>query len=210
MVHAQRRPRPAWLWVLAALWLAGCGGRDQPGLPWLGQDAVILAFGDSLTAGTGAQSDQSYPAVLETLSARTVVNAGVPGETSAEGRERLPGVLDDVAPDLVLLCLGGNDMLRKGSLSAMRANLAAMIELVQARGLPLVLIAVPEPALIGLNAPPQYASLADEYDLVLIKDVMADVLSQSRLRSDRIYPNAAGYRQVAEQIAAVLEQAGAL
>ncbi len=176
MVHAQRRPRPAWLWVLAALWLAGCGGRDQPGLPWLGEDAVILAFGDSLTAGTGAQSDQSYPAVLETLSARTVVNAGVPGD----------------------------------SLSAMRANLAAMIELVQARGLPLVLIAVPEPALIGLDAPPQYASLADEYDLVLIKDVMADVLSQSRLRSDRIHPNAAGYRQVAEQIAAVLEQTGAL
>ena len=100
-------------------------------------------------------------------------------------------------------------MLRKGSLQTMRSHLAAMIEEIQARGLPLVLIAVPEPALIGLDAPPQYESLADEYDLVLVDDVMADVLSQSGLRSDRIHPNAAGYRQIAEQIAAQLEQAGA-
>lgn len=209
MEWSQGKAWSVWVWMLLVVLLTGCGGRSQPTLPWLSEDAVILAFGDSLTYGTGAKRDQSYPAVLERLAQRTVVNAGVPGETTAEGRERLPDVLDTVDPDLVLLCLGGNDMLRKGSLQTMRSHLAAMIEEIQARGLPLVLIAVPEPALIGLDAPPQYESLADEYDLVLVDDVMADVLSQSGLRSDRIHPNAAGYRQIAEQIAAQLEQAGA-
>ena len=131
----------------------------QPSLPPLAADAVILAFGDSLTFGTGAQPGQSYPAVLARLVERQVVNAGIPGEISAQGLQRLPGVLDEVRPALLLLCHGGNDMLHHLSHDELRSNLRAMVGLAQSRGIAVMLIAVPEPSL-AVKAPPLYAELA--------------------------------------------------
>lgn len=206
-----RRQAWAYSWaicILTASALAGCSGA-QLQLPPLSQQATILAFGDSLTHGTGAKRTQSYPAVLEQLTGRKVVNAGVPGETTAQGLQRLPGVLQKVHPDLVILCLGGNDFLRRQNADQTRENLAAMLKIIQANGIPVVLLPVPRPRLF-LQDEPLYKSLAKQYAVALATGVFTDVLDQKTLKSDTVHPNAAGYRQVAEALTEYLRERGAI
>jgi lysophospholipase L1-like esterase len=126
--------------------LAACGG-SSPKLEKLGANDVVLAFGDSLTFGTGAAPEESYPADLERAIGLKVANAGVPGETSEEGLERLPLVLDAVKPKLLILCHGGNDFLRRLDERRAAENVRAMIVLARDRGIPVVLLATPKPGL---------------------------------------------------------------
>ena len=148
-------------------------------------------------------------AVLAALTGRTVINAGVPGDTTASALQRLPEVLAEHQPRLVLLCLGGNDMLRQQPAAATENNLRLLVQTIRASGANVVLIGVPAPKLFG-GAPDFYARIAEDMGLPLEDDVFNEVLKDNRLKSDPIHANAAGYRVVAERLAEFLREAGAL
>jgi acyl-CoA thioesterase I len=178
-------------------------------LPRLASNAVILAFGDSLTFGTGASLAETYPAVLERLVSRRVVNSGIPGEVTGQGLSRLPEVLEREKPGLLILCHGGNDLLRRLDQRQTANNLRAMIRLAQERGVAVVVIAVPSPG-ISLSPPSFYREIATEMKIPIEEKAMPTILSDGSLKSDYIHPNAAGYRRLAESIAALLMKSGAV
>jgi acyl-CoA thioesterase-1 len=196
-------------WILALLCaLAGCGGKG-PQLARIGANDVIVAFGDSLTYGTGAAGHESYPAVLAQLTGRKVVSAGVPGEITAQALQRLPGVLGEHKPKLVIVCLGGNDMLRKVSEAETIANLRAIVRTVKDSSAHAVLVGVPRPALLA-SVPRFYAEIAKEFGIPYEGAALTGVLYKPEFKSDPIHPNAAGYRRIAEALAELLRKAGAV
>jgi acyl-CoA thioesterase I len=193
--------------LLALLLFTACS--RTPKFPPLPTDGTVLAFGDSLTFGTGARPEESYPAVLGELIGRKVVNAGVPGEVTAEGKARLPAILDEQRPDLMILCLGGNDFLRNLDRKESEANLREMVRTARERGIGVLLVGVPRLGW-GLEVPDLYRKIADDNKIPLEEDSLKRILADSSLKSDPIHPNAAGYRQLAEALAGVLKKAGAV
>ena len=170
-----------------------------------GSQVDVLAFGDSLFAGYGlASPDQSYPAQLEqALRGKghnvRIANAGVSGDTSAAGRQRLAFTLDSqpAAPDLVLLELGGNDLLRGLPPEQTRANFDAMLAELEQRGIPVVLMGVQAPP----NAGPEfqqafdaiYPALARKHGAPLVPFVGTAVFTDNALlQADHVHPTARG------------------
>ena len=198
--------RFALVWV-AVLALAGCG--NSPKLGRLAPDAVVLAFGDSLTFGTGAGEADSYPAQLERLIGRKVVREGVPGEVSAQALARLPAALEEHQPKLLLLCIGGNDFLRNLSQAEAAANVRRMIGLAKAKGIGVLLVGTPEKGLF-VSPPKFYEEIASELGVPYEGKVISEILRNSELKSDPIHPNARGYRLMAERLAELLKKSGAL
>lgn len=200
--------------LLFAPGLFACG-RPAPQSTVVPPGATVLALGDSLTAGVGAAPETSYPAVLGRLTGWNVVNAGVSGDTSAQGLERLPALLVEHRPQLVLLCLGGNDLLRRLPDDALRANLRSATEQSRAAGAQVLLIAVPRPSLGAaftgsLTDHALYGQLADELKLPLQRQGWSEVLADERLRSDPLHANAEGCAQFAQSVKATAQAAGLL
>lgn len=194
--------------------LAGGCERGQKYSP-LPPGSAVLAFGDSVTFGTGAGSGEDYPSRLAAISGWVVHNKGVPGDTTAGAAARLAQALDETQPKLVIVEIGGNDFLRQVGEAEVKQNIRGMLQAAKQAGVPAVLVAVPRFSLLGaaLGALPDarlYAELAQEENVPLVAKVFADVLSDPALKADQIHPNAAGYRQLAEGIAASLRKSGLL
>ncbi len=196
--------------LVVALLLAGLAACSAPPtLPRLAADAVILAFGDSLTYGTGAQEHESYPAVLAQMTGRQVIRAGVPGEVTAQGLQRLPEVIEEHRPKLMIVCLGGNDMLRKVNAAEIKSNLRSIVKAIKDRGIAVVLVGVPQPALIT-SAPEFYSEIAKEFAIPYEGKIVTSVLYSPDMKADPIHPNAKGYRRMADALADLLRKAGAI
>jgi acyl-CoA thioesterase-1 len=178
------------------------------------QRPVIVAFGDSLTAGAGLAVDEAYPAVLERKINESgypyrVINAGVSGETTAGGLRRVPLILQN-RPEVVILELGANDGLRGLGIGATKKNLAGIIESLQKEDIRVVLA--------GMKIPPNYGKeytegferifpeLAARYRLTLIPFFLEGVAGPTGLnQTDGIHPTAEGYQKVVENLWPKLE-----
>ncbi len=164
---------------------------DKTQLQPLDENTSILAFGDSLTYGTGTSHDKAYPAVLEKLINHQVINAGIPGEVSSKGLSRLPGLIKQFQPGLIIICHGGNDILHKLDLNKTSNNIQQMINLARQNNSQVVLIGVPEFGLF-LESSHIYQALAKKNQLPIADDILADILRKSSLKSDHIHPNTLG------------------
>ncbi len=171
----------------------------------------MLALGDSLTFGYGANPGESYPAQLQKLTGWNIVNGGVSGDTSAQALSRLPALLAR-KPKLVIVGIGGNDFLRKVPEEQTRANIAKIIETVQKENIPAVLVSVPHitlGTLFGhLSDHPLYEDLSEEYGIPLFGGVWAEILGDNNLKSDQIHANGKGYRKFAEDLNQFLRKQG--
>ncbi len=196
--------------LLTLLVLMTACSQPLPRLAQLPNDAIVLAFGDSITQGNGAGPEESYPAVLASLTGLTVINAGQPGEVTGGGRERLPALLDQHQPALLLLCHGGNDLLRKIDPVVTRGNLYAMIDMAHTRGIPVMLVGVPQPGLFMLESAELYREVATRHGLLYDGDILPDVYSDNGLKADQIHPNAAGYRKIAAALYRSMQDSGLL
>jgi len=193
------------LFISVVLLLAACS--SQPQLPKLNPEATIFAFGDSLTYGSGAGRNESYPAVLSQLTGLEVINAGVPGEVSSQGVKRLPGLLDEHLPQLMILCHGGNDMLRQKDLNLTAENVRSMIQTAHERGVSVLMLAVPKPGLF-MKPPPFYEEIAGEKGVPIAMEIVPGILSERSLKSDTVHPNQEGYRIMAEEVFQLMKESG--
>lgn len=186
--------------MLGLVLLAACGGPREAALP---AGTIVLVIGDSITAGYGVDATEAWPAQLAQRTGWQVVAAGVSGDRTSGGRERLPALLDESAPALVIIELGGNDLLQHAPESEIVANLEAMIGAVRAHGAKVVLMAAPQPTalgvLAGLSAAGLYREIAKRDAVPLIEKALPTVLSDAKLKLDPLHPTAQGHRLLADK-----------
>lgn len=210
--------------VVAAL--CACGGTVEPAPATTPSPAVatptepvedavdIVVLGDSLAAGLGLPSDQAWPAVVEQrlkaegLAVR-VQNAGVSGDTTAGGRARIDWLLKR-SPEVVVVELGGNDLLRGLPVDAMEDNLAAILDAVTASGARAVLVAIQAPPTVGPDHQAAvravYERLGARTDVALADGFLDSVMGKPELlQADGLHPTAAGHKLLADPVIAVLK-----
>ncbi len=201
--------RRHFLYLSTVLALSACSRKGK--YSKLPANSRILALGDSLTAGYGANKGEDYPSQLAQITGWNVINGGVSGDTSVQALARLPELLQQ-NPKLVIISIGGNDFLRKLPESETRANISQIIQTIQNQNTDAVLVAIPHfttGALFGnISEHPLYEELAKQHRIPLLQGAWTEVLSDKDMKSDQIHGNAKGYRYFAEEMTDFLKQQG--
>ena len=178
----------------SVFFLISCNGPDTATL----SGDNIICFGDSLTYGTGASSDKSYPAQLSEMIGQPVINTGVPGDTTSRALERLAEDVLDQSPRIVLITLGGNDLKNGVSKDTAFKNMKAIIEAIQAEG-GLVILGGVKFIILDKGYGEMYKKLAKDTGIILVPNVLKGLIGQEKYMSDPIHPNGEGYAIMAER-----------
>lgn len=184
--------------IIGACYLTRGGTSDVANLDSRG--TAVIAFGDSLTAGYGAQEGQDYPSQVEAIIGHEIVNAGRSGDTTADALRRLDEDVLTRDPRIVIVGLGGNDFLRGEAIARTEENLRTIVRRIQEAGAMVILLGFEFPSL-SANYAAMYERVAADEKCLLVDDVIDGIMNDKSLKSDEIHPNAAGYRLMAERIA---------
>lgn len=172
--------------------------------PSTGKD--IIAFGDSLVAGVGSTPGKDFVSQVQIkLGDIKIINKGRPGETTAEGLQRIDEALGS-SPKAVILLLGGNDALRRVSVEQTFSNLRRIIDKIHSKGAVVVLLGVQGGVLTDKYSS-HFKSLAKETGSLYVANVLDEIFGHPDLMSDSIHPNDRGYLMIAERVAPVLAKA---
>lgn len=169
------------------------------------RNSAIIAFGDSLTAGVGAQESEAFPARLAAKAGVEIVNAGVSGDTTESALARIETDVLARDPRIVIVGLGGNDFLRRAPIATTEANLREIVRRVQAGGAMVVLLGFDFPN-FGPSYAGMYERIADDEQCLLVEDLLDGIINNPSLKSDEVHPNAAGYELMAERIEGPLKK----
>jgi lysophospholipase L1-like esterase len=166
---------------------------------------TIICFGDSLTYGTGAGPGKDYPSQLSAMIGKPVINAGVPGDTTARALQRLQRDVLDRSPDVVLITLGGNDLKNGVAKDPAFENLTRIVESIQENGARVVIGGLKIP-LRDRGFARGYEDVADQTGAVLIPHILEDIMGRRKLMSDPIHPNGEGYKIMAERFLEAMQE----
>ncbi len=190
------------LFAIIALWFlfflsSGCGKREVVNIGSKGEN--IICFGDSITFGYGAEPQESYPSILAEISGLPVINAGIDGDTSAEGLERINKDVLSRNPVLVIIEFGGNDFLKKVPLEQTSDNIRKMIDSIHGQGAMAAVVDI-SAGLLLKDYRPLLHKIAKEKKAVFIPSILGGIITNPSMKSDFLHPNGDGYKVVAQKI----------
>jgi acyl-CoA thioesterase I len=202
------------LLFLFLILLTACGA-DLPKQSALPAGSKVLILGDSLSYGTGAKQGEDYPTLLAQSTGWDIINAGIPGDTTAGGLTRIESLIQEHQPNLLIVELGGNDFLQRMPAKTTEANLKAILAKAKVSNTKTLLLAIPEfsplmAAVGNLSDHPMYIRIAEETETPVASEVFSGVLSDRTLKADQVHPNSQGYAQVAVKLQSALKELGYL
>ena len=177
--------------------LTGCAKREIKNIDSKGKN--IICFGDSLTFGYGADEGQDYPTALAKIVSVPVINAGIDGDTSTEAVRRLASDVLDRDPLLVIIEFGGNDFLRKIPSEVTVKNIQEMIERAQAKGSMVALVDI-SAGIFLKEYREVFSKLSRENATIFIPSILNGIITNPKMKSDFLHPNANGYKLIAQKI----------
>ena len=158
---------------------------------------TLVCFGDSLTKGTGSENGETYPYFLQKLTNITVVNAGVHGDTSQQGLDRIDDIFQ-FKPFMVLVEFGANDFFKKIPIATTKQNIEKIIDKIQSTGAVAVILCTEDNQLPELHK--ALAEIAKDKRVHLISGILNEIWIDRTLFADQLHPNSQGYKLVAEKV----------
>jgi lysophospholipase L1-like esterase len=168
------------------------------------RNSTVVLFGDSLARGYGASPGQDLAARLGERFGLKIANLGVVGDQSDDALFRVPQVVA-MQPGLVIVIIGGNDMMRGVEKAQTMKNIRAIVEKLLAEGASVCLVGIEPPLMTGISYHSEFRAIADELKLAFVPDALGDILANPSLKADTVHPNSEGYGVLATEIGDAIE-----